>query len=150
MAAPTEPIVIEGEWHIPYLYSAGTVPSRFLIELRDNARVMGTRCGNCKRVLVPARAFCADCFSKLDDWVEVGPGGVVETFTVCRESYQGLPEPPFVTALVKLDGADTGIVNFLTGVDPNRPEAITPGMKVRAVFAEQRGPAMSAFHFEPA
>ncbi len=149
MTAPTQPIEIEAEWHIPYLYSAGTVPSRFLMEMRDNSRIMGTRCESCRLTLVPARPFCPECYKPLDQWVAVGPEGTVESFTVCYESYTGLPQPPFVIALVKLQGADTSLVNYLTGVDASQPQALKVGMPVKAVFHDDRKALITDFHFEP-
>jgi len=61
--------VYHGKIHIPNTYSAGAMGSRFLIELRDNERIMGTRCPTCNLVYVPARSVCKDCFGKLSEWV---------------------------------------------------------------------------------
>lgn len=110
-------ITIPGRWNFDYTYFAGEAASRFFAELRDNRRIMGTRCTACQRVLVPARAFCDDCFERTDEWVEVGPDGVVETFTILTAEFPGLPEPPVVMAYVTLDGADTALINLVTGLD---------------------------------
>jgi hypothetical protein len=113
----TELITIPGNWNFDYTYFAGEAASRFFAEIKDRQRIMGARCPACKRVLVPARAFCDACFKRTEDWVEVGPAGTIETFTIITAAFPGLPEPPIVMAYVTLDGADTALVNLVTGLD---------------------------------
>lgn len=112
-----EPVEIPGQWSFAYTYFAGNAASRFFAELRENRRVMGTRCPKCRRVLVPARSFCDACFSRTTEWVPVAREGTLETFTIITAAFPGLPEPPVVLAYVTLDGADTALVNVVTGVD---------------------------------
>ena len=71
-----------GQINIPNTYSAGAVGSRFLVELRDRKRIMGTRCPSCNRVYVPARSICRDCFAQLDEWVEVSNKGTLLTYSI--------------------------------------------------------------------
>lgn len=130
--------IYHGQVYIPNTYSAGAVGSRFLIELRDNARIMGTRCAQCHRVYVPARSICKDCFGKLKEWVEVSDKGTLLTYAVDQVSkpIQPVP-PPIIYGIIQLDGAHTGFVHMLGEVGP---EDIRVGMRVRAVFKpkEQR------------
>ena len=113
----TELITIEGTWNFNYTYFAGETASRFFAELRENRRIMGTRCPSCRRVLVPARAFCDACFVRTTEWVEVGPEGTLETFTIITAAFPGLPPPPIVMAYVTMDGADTALINLVAGLD---------------------------------
>ena len=125
-----------GQIYIPNTYSAGAVGSRFLIELRDNKRIMGIRCPTCNRVYVPAKSVCKDCFGQLDEWVEVSDKGTLLTYTVCHQPNRVQPaEPPLVYGIIQLDGADTGFVHMLGEVDP---EQLRIGMRVQAVFKEKR------------
>ena len=125
-----------GQIYIPNTYSAGAVGSRFLIEIRDKKRIMGTRCPTCNRVYVPARAICKDCFGLLDEWVEVSNKGTVLTYTVCNQPNLVQPvETPLIYGIIQLDGADTGFVHMLGEVDP---EQLRIGTRVQAVFKEQR------------
>jgi uncharacterized OB-fold protein len=110
-------ITIPGRWNFEYTYFAGEAASRFFRELVDNRRIMGTKCPACKRVLVPARAFCDACMERTTDWVEVGPEGTLETFTIITTAFPGLPKPPIVMAYVTLDGADTALINLVHGED---------------------------------
>ena len=125
-----------GQIYIPNTYSAGAVGSRFLIELRDNKRIMGIRCPTCNRVYVPAKSVCKDCFAQLNEWVEVSDKGTLLTYTVCHQPNRVQPlEPPLVYGIIQLDGADNGFVHMLGEVDP---EQLRIGMRVQAVFKEKR------------
>lgn len=128
--------IYHGQIYIPNRYSAGAVGSRFLIEIRDKKRIIGTRCPTCNRVYVPARSICKDCFEQLDEWVEVSDKGTVLTYTVCHRPNPVQPmETPLVYGIIQLDGADTGFVHMLGEVDS---EQLRIGMRVQAVFKEQR------------
>ncbi len=128
--------IYHGQIYIPNRYSAGAVGSRFLIEIRDKKRITGTRCPTCNRVYVPARSICKDCFGQLDEWVEVSDKGTVLTYTVCNQPNPVQPvETPLVYGIIQLDGADTGLVHMLGEVNP---EQLRIGMRVQAVFKEQR------------
>jgi len=140
--------IYHGQIYIPNTYSAGAVGSRFLIELRDKKRIMGTRCPTCNRVYVPARSVCKDCFGQLDKWVEVSDKGTLLTYSVCHQPNPVQPvEPPIIYGIVQLDGADTGFVHMLGEVDP---EQLRIGMRVRAVFKEEReGSILDIKYFKP-
>jgi len=142
MATATEKLegmdvwLYHGQIYIPNTYSAGAVGSRFLIELRDNKRIMGIRCPTCNRVYVPARSVCKDCFAQLNEWVEVSDKGTLLTYTVCHQPNRVQPmDPPLIYGIIQLDGADNGFVHMLGGVDP---EQLRIGMRVQAVFKEKR------------
>lgn len=140
--------IYHGQVYIPDTYSAGAVGSRFLIELRDKKRIMGTRCPTCNRVHVPARSVCKDCFGQLDEWAEVSDKGTLLTYSVCHQANPVQPvEPPIIYGIVQLDGADTGFVHMLGEVDP---EQLRIGMRVRAVFKEDReGSILDIKYFKP-
>jgi uncharacterized OB-fold protein len=125
-----------GQIYIPNEYSAGAVGSRFLTQLRDRKRIMGTRCLDCNRVYVPARSICKDCLGQLKQWVEVSDKGTLLTYTVCNVPNPVQPtEAPLIYGIVQLDGADTGFVHMLGEVEP---EQLRVGMRVKAVFKEER------------
>jgi len=142
--------VYHGQIYIPNTYSAGAVGSRFLIELRDNKKIMGTRCPTCNLVYVPARSVCRDCFGELSEWVEVSQKGTLLTYTVAHQSNPIQPvSTPIVYGIVQLDGADTGFVHMLGEVDP---EKLKVGTKVKAVFKvkkERQGTILDIKYFKP-
>jgi uncharacterized OB-fold protein len=148
----TELITIPGRWSFDYTYFAGESASRFFHELRENRRIMGTRCPKCERLLVPARAFCDACMERTTDWQEVGPEGTLETFTIITTAFPGLPKPPIVMAYVTLDGADTALINLVHGEDLSDIEAAAQRLnklpRVRTVFVDAPQGRITDFSFE--
>jgi uncharacterized OB-fold protein len=142
--------VYHGKIHIPNTYSAGAVGSRFLIELRDNERIMGTRCTACNLVYVPARSVCKDCYGVLSEWVEVSPRGTLLTYATDYQGNAVQPSaPPITYGIIRLDGADTGFVHMMGEV---APEQLKVGMKVKAVFKvkeERRASILDVKYFKP-
>ncbi len=131
-----------------YRHHAGPVRSKFLIELRDNQRIMGTKCPTCQRVYVPARSTCIKCFSEMKDWVQVSDKGTLVNYTVVHQSEPSYPiTPPFAYGIILLDGADTALVHVLGDVELSD---IRIGMRVQAVFAsERKGHILDIKHFRP-
>ena len=128
--------IYHGQVYIPNQYAAGAVGSRFLTQLRDKKKILGTRCPTCNRVYVPARSICKDCFGQLTQWVEVSDKGTLLTYTICNELNSMQPaETPLAYGIVQLDGADTGFVHMLGEVEP---EQLRIGMRVQAVFKDER------------
>jgi uncharacterized protein len=143
-----EPMVYEGRIKVPYSWQAGETASHFLTQLRDERRIWGKRCPKCQKVLMPPRKNCPFCFVDTSEWVEVSGEGVVEAFTVVRRetTIQHLAAP-FAYAVIRLEGADTGLVHVVSDVEP---EKIEEGMRVKAVFAEDRkGSVRDISHFRP-
>jgi len=131
-----------------FTYTAGTIRSKFLTEIRDNKKIVGTKCDNCNTVWVPARSTCIKCFAALDDFVEVGDTGTITTCSVINQSQPFYPmKPPFVLGIIQLEGAGTGLVHFIGDVDPDE---VKTGMKVQAVFKEERvGSILDIEYFKP-
>lgn len=140
--------VVAGKMALPYQYFAGAVGSKFLIALRDEKRILGVRCPKCATTFVPPRQTCERCFSDLTShWVDVGSSGEITGYTVInyREPYQP-KEPPYVLALIKLDGADTPFAHILNCADGSKPAI---GMRVRAVFSQEpKDNILAISHFE--
>jgi len=143
---------IPGRWNIPYLYSAGRTATRFFIDIRDHKRLSATRCSHCERVYLPPRSFCEKCFRKLDEWVEVGLEGSVETFTIVSEPFEGFPKPPYALAYVLLDGANTAVANYVTGLDLSKSgkplKLLKVGSRVKVVFKSRRKGRITDFVFK--
>jgi hypothetical protein len=139
-------------WNITYTHALGETASWFYVQLRDNAKLYGKRDAKSGRVLVPPRAFSDQTLEPTTDWVEVGPGGRIETFTMVYEAFNGLPPPPYAFGYVKLDQADTAIGGFFRGVDLTDPAAAAEKLKIgtRVVtrFAEKRTGDVLDFWFE--
>ncbi|MDI6796064.1 MAG: MaoC/PaaZ C-terminal domain-containing protein [Desulfatibacillaceae bacterium] len=131
-----ESFVVKGKLALPYQYFAGRTGSKFLIALRDKKKILGVRCNTCKKVFVPPRQTCEKCFEDLsENWVELSDKGVVTDFTVVRYAEPHQPvKPPYILAMIKLDGADTPFAHIVRGVAPSK---MKEGLKVQAQFAKK-------------
>lgn len=147
-------IHVQGHWDIKYDHSAGDIGSHFLRTIRDEATLLGRRCSECGRVLAPPRGFCERCFVDTEEWVEIGPGGRIEAFTIVPNDLGAGPEPPFALAYVQLDSADTAMVNEVEGIDLSNPSEaaskLSIGNRLTAVFEPegQREGRITDFHYE--
>jgi len=128
------PGVKETKWNVDFANCAGRAGSKFLVEFRDNARIMGLKCSKCNIVYVPPKSVCPKCYSQIDEWVEVSDKGTLKTYTTVNYIYSDLYQPwgiPYTIGLVQLDGADTGMCHFIDEVDPSK---LKVGMRMQAVF----------------
>ncbi len=140
--------VYEGQVHIPNTYTAGALGTEIFTKLRDEKKIMGMRCPACNKVFALARSTCRDCFEQMEEMVELGAQGTVLTYTVCSQSNPVQPsETPLIYAVIQLGGADNGMVHMLGEAEP---ESISIGMKVQAVFKEERtGNLLDIEYFKP-
>lgn len=139
-------------WNITYTHALGETASWFFSQIRDSAKIYGKRCPVTNRVLVPPRAFSDQTMQPTTDWVEVGPGGIIEAFTMVYEAFNNLPDPPYAFGYVMLDGADTAIGGYFRGVDLTDPakaaEKLKIGTRVTTKFADVRKGEVLDFWFE--
>jgi len=141
--------VVEGKLALPYQYFAGLTGSRFITTIRDQKKIMGLKCESCGKVFVPPRSTCERCFVDIsDNWVDVKNTGTVTGFTVIRYKEPHQPfDPPYIQAMVQLDGADTPIVHIVKGIPVSQMEK---GLRVKAVFAKKTtSTIMDIDHFRP-
>lgn len=145
-----EPMVYDSTINVPYSWWAGDTATKFFTSLRDDKKIMATRCGKCGVNFIPPRKVCPGCFGENTEWVEVSGEGTVLSFTVARRPFESIPSDkklPVIWGLVRLDGADTALLHFLGEV---APEAVKIGMRVKAVFADSRtGAIRDISHFKP-
>jgi uncharacterized OB-fold protein/acyl dehydratase len=142
--------VVEGKLALPYQYFAGRTGSRFITALRDEKKLLGIRCPKCGKVFVPPRSACERHIeTRCEEWVELPGTGTVKQFTVVRYREPHQPaEPPYILALIDLDGADSALTHLVKGVATSQMRV---GIKVRAVFARKDAPStiMAIDHFAP-
>ena len=129
--ALTGPHVLE----YPYRRSLGPVLSRFFTDLRDR-KLTGIRDG-AGRVLVPPQEYDPVTAETLDEFVSVGPGGEVISYSWVAKPRSKQPlDRPFAYALIRLDGADTSMLHAVDAVDESR---ISVGSRVKPRWADEPG-----------
>jgi len=130
----------------PYTRTLGPVIGPFLTGLRDQ-RILGARTGD-GRVLVPPLEWDPATGEALaTDLVEVGPGGTVETWAwVSAPSRKHPLDHPFAFALIRLDGAHTGMLH---AVDAGSIDRMRTGMRVTARWKDERVGHITDLTFVP-
>jgi len=141
------------EWvpNAQYAWDAGIAIGRYLVELKEG-RLIGVRCRQCNRTVIPPRNFCEWCFRPMDDWVYLPDTGTVNTFSLCYVTWdmRRIKEPE-IPAVIDIDGTTpaVGILHLLGEV---APKEVRIGMKVQAVWkpAEEReGSIRDIKYFKP-
>jgi uncharacterized OB-fold protein len=129
-----------------YTRSVGPVIGRFFAGLEER-RLFGVRTPG-GRVLVPPVEYDPETGEPCSDFVEVGQGGVVTTWSWISEPRPKHPlDRPFAWALIKLDGADTAMLHAVDAGDESR---MSTGMRVRVRWRDDpRGDLHDIVCFEP-
>ena len=139
-----------GSIPLTYRYTAGRAGDKFLRAIKEQGKLIGTHCADCDITYVPPRIYCEECFARLEDaYVDVPSTGVVETFTVSFEDYQGNPKDPSIVAVIRLDDTDGGLVHWLGEVDL---EEVCIGLVVEAKFKakkSRKGSILDIEYFRP-
>jgi uncharacterized OB-fold protein len=140
--------IFKGRIKVPYKHTAGDYVEKFLTEIGQNQKILGVKCPKCKKVVVPPKMVCFECFEKMEEWVEVGNQGTLKGFTVITHKTDVMPlKPPFAYGIIRLDGADTDIVHLIKESDPNK---LKVGMRVEASFyAKPRKRILDIEYFKP-
>lgn len=139
---------------LPYKFAVGPTLSRFYEGLKEE-KILGNQCPECGKVLVPARTFCPTCFVDMGEWIEVSQEGEVVSWTLANYEFFGRPvDPPFIGALIRLDGTDCNILHLIGGFDLSNQDTvrgkIRPGTRVKAVWRDEKtGHFLDIRYFEP-
>lgn len=143
---------VEGDLPFYSVYTVGIAGERFFRAIKDEGKIMGTRCAKCDMMYIPGRLYCERCFAHLDDesWFDAGTRGRVHTFTVMHIGLDGTAlETPRILAFIEIGETDGGVVHNLDKVDPDE---VFIGMPVEAVFkpaGERSGSITDILHFKP-
>lgn len=133
------------EWKVKaeYNWDTGTAVGKFMEGLKAG-RILGIKCANCNRVLIPPRAFCELCFKPINEWVELSDTGLINTFSVSFVNWDATRrERPEIPAVIEIDGASPGMgILHLLGQVGNDLDSVLKkvsiGKRVRAVWKPAR------------
>jgi len=147
-AETPDPEIVSAPHVLEYTYkrSLGPAIGRFFAGLREK-RIEGVSTSD-GRVLVPPSEFDPDTGEPLSEHVEVGQAGTVVTWAWVGAPRKKHPlDHPFAWALVRLDGADTGLLH---AVDAGDESKMSSGMRVRVRWRDERtGEITDIACFEP-
>jgi hypothetical protein len=152
MAEKPERLVVDVQVPLDYTYNyrIGSFLERYIKGLGDK-KILGVKCPVCGKVAVPPRSFCGACNKPMDEWVEVGPEGTVENFTIGhvkldRGAVEKLDDPQLL-AMVKLEGATVPLLAEVKGL---AAADLKKGLRVKAVFKDPAEDSLADLsHFEP-
>lgn len=139
-----------GDMECDYIYTAGIAGDKFFKAIRDEEKFLATPCKKCNITYLPPRMYCEQCFSSLEEYVEVPTKGVVDTFTLTYEDRDGEKlDKPVLVAFIRIENTDGGIIHPLGEVDF---DLVKLGMSVVAVFKEKsqrKGGLTDIEYFKP-
>jgi len=122
---------IEGDFPVTFRYTAGIAGERFLREIKENGKLVASKCPKCQLNHLPPKVYCERCLSKLEEYVQVENLGIVQSYTICTLDSEGKPLPqPVNVAFVRFPSAHGGLVYKTKG-------EVRIGDKVRVVFKEK-------------
>lgn len=133
-------VIKSGDAVQPFNYAVGMHGSKFFFELKQNRKILGIKCPQCRKVYVPPRRVCGHCFKEMTEFVEVGPNGTIGTFTILRYTFidpeTGDQKPvPYGYGFIRFDGADTLFQHY---IDIDDETKVKVGARVEPVFAQER------------
>jgi len=148
MAKKINWLTYKGKIELDYEWTMGKAGTRFFTEIRDNKRIMGTKCRQCGRVLIPPRIFCEECFVDDMEWVLLPSTGRLVTFGESYFSVTGEKlKDAWMLGIVRIDGADGGLLHHISEC---RPEDLKIGMPMEIVYKDKReGNILDISHFRP-
>jgi uncharacterized OB-fold protein/putative sterol carrier protein len=122
-------------------FATGPHMGKWFAGLKEK-KLYASQCPLCGRTQIPPREICAVCRVRADAFVEVGPKATVVLVDVV---YYASPDPltgkvrqtPYGGVFMVLDGASPG-ESFAHELKPADIDRVKPGMRVKAVWAEQR------------
>jgi uncharacterized OB-fold protein len=145
---------LEHDVWLPYRFALGPAFYKWFEGLKEE-KIWGTKCPQCSKVRVPARTFCPECNADMGDWVEVAQEGEIVSWVQANRPFFGAPvEPPFIAALIRLDGTQCKFLHLVGDPNAGDPEAVKAkiqrGTRVKAVWAdEKKGHMLDLKYFEP-
>jgi uncharacterized OB-fold protein len=142
----SQPLRAPLEIAFDYTRSLGPTLSAFATALAER-RILGARSAD-GRVHAPPFEYDPVTAAPPAEFVEVGPGGTVVSWSWMERPLEGQPlDRPFGWALIRLDGADTAMLH---AVDAGSADRMRTGMRVKPRWSATSGGGITDIAcFEP-
>ena len=137
--------LLRAPFELGYTYkrSNGPVMSKFFDGLGEH-KILATK-SSAGKVFAPAAEFDPDTHEALNDLVEVGPGGAIESFSwIEKPQHHHLVKNPFAFALIKLDGADTSMLHMVANCNESD---LSIGTRVTASWSSTQDKRITDIQF---
>jgi len=113
-------------------------------------KLMAGKCKKCRKVQLPPRPMCDNCFSKEFEWIEIPQKGKLLTYTVIHVAPTQFQEmAPYAVGIVQLENG-LRIPGMIRGVALEQMEV---GMPLTINFGEypatQQWPQWPRYYFKP-
>lgn len=141
-SGPDKVEIVETAIRLDFSYTPGVAASRFLRSV-EKGEIVGQRCPRCQKVYVPPRGACSMCGVATEEELTLTGKGTVTTFCITNVPSPGL-EPPYVTAWIRLDGADITSMFLIQECDPSD---VRLGMRVEPVWADEKAPNIGSIKY---
>jgi uncharacterized OB-fold protein len=148
---PTAPMHWLGNLQADYMYTNGVAGNRFFNHLKKKNTFLANKCPECKKVYLPPRLYCEDCFCEIPDkaWMEVPTKGTVRYATVATlDTFGEELKPPKVIALIDIDKTDSAMIGL---IKTRNLDSDFTGVKVKAVLRpknKREGTLKDILYFE--
>jgi uncharacterized OB-fold protein len=143
----------EYSWNLDFAVNLGDVHRRFFEGLEEK-QVVGNECPECGNVFIPPQPHCDECFVETTGWRETDGHGVIDSYVVTYFKFRNMPDPPYVTAAIRVGESETSMLHFVGGIDyddgEELMEKVETGMDVAPVWSDDRdGSIEDIEYFEP-
>lgn len=96
-----------------------------------SGKILGSKCKKCGNIMISSKPVCSKCGSFDVEVFETKGKGIIRSFTVIYVAPEKFKdEVPYVIALINIEEGGA-VMGRLIGVDPNKPEDIKVGTKVK-------------------
>lgn len=108
-----------GDLPVTSRYTYGLALEKFFQTLKEEGKILGSRCPKCNKTYVPLTLFCPQCLTELNETVDVGLQGEIFSYTLLYKKLDGtLRETPEIIAYIKI--ADGGLIHRVEGIAPSQ------------------------------
>ena len=137
-----------GDIPIHHQYTIGLAGQRFFSAMRDEKKLLASRCSKCGQAFLPPKIYCELCFEETSKWVPVLGPGHVKSFTMLHLSLDEEPlDEPTMVAFIEWDEIRGGLIHRLADIETS---AVRTGMAVEPVWADERaGSINDILYFRP-